>query len=332
MSSTFDPAPPPPQYRVLSPNDGVHVSPLQLGALRIGDKWENFMDAANAYQDETSEIFIREWAEKHESRDQLIIATKYNMNYKRGDDSIAIKVNYIGNSNKSLRISPEGSLKKKPRIDILYVDWWIMNSSVEFMSNLHSLVVVGKVLYSHVLNSSNLRTHFTSNTGNFGARSEDLVLAPWGVVGRHHIMTNAEEERRRRTGERAVVVTGSPHRIPGNVLLTKSKFAERSKELFEIGAKHFTSVSIAYVMHVAPYVVPIIGRRKTECLEANIKALDLTVTSAHIKLLEDVIPFDLGFPYSLIIRGEGTTDSFIVNVASHSDRWQQVPAIAIPSH
>ncbi|KAJ7193629.1 hypothetical protein GGX14DRAFT_588250 [Mycena pura] len=27
-------------YRVLSPNAGVRVSPLQLGAMTIGDKWE----------------------------------------------------------------------------------------------------------------------------------------------------------------------------------------------------------------------------------------------------------------------------------------------------
>jgi aryl-alcohol dehydrogenase-like predicted oxidoreductase len=27
------------RYRVLSPNAGVHVSPIQLGAMSIGDKW-----------------------------------------------------------------------------------------------------------------------------------------------------------------------------------------------------------------------------------------------------------------------------------------------------
>jgi len=38
--------PPPPQpktglgrYRLLSPHAGVHVSPIQLGAMSIGDKW-----------------------------------------------------------------------------------------------------------------------------------------------------------------------------------------------------------------------------------------------------------------------------------------------------
>lgn len=29
------------KYRLLSPNAGVHVSPLQLGAMSIGDKWSD---------------------------------------------------------------------------------------------------------------------------------------------------------------------------------------------------------------------------------------------------------------------------------------------------
>ena len=38
------PTPPPPKtglgrYRLLSPNAGVHVSPIQLGGMSIGDKW-----------------------------------------------------------------------------------------------------------------------------------------------------------------------------------------------------------------------------------------------------------------------------------------------------
>ena len=94
---------PPPQpasklglYRQLSPLAGVHVSPLQLGALSIGDKWEklgmgamnkessfalldafydaggNFIDTANNYQDESSEEFLGEWMEKRGIRDQIL--------------------------------------------------------------------------------------------------------------------------------------------------------------------------------------------------------------------------------------------------------------------
>jgi len=52
-------APPPPptklgRYRTLSPLAGVRVSPLQLGAMSIGDKWQEFgmgsMDKANSFK------------------------------------------------------------------------------------------------------------------------------------------------------------------------------------------------------------------------------------------------------------------------------------------
>lgn len=44
--SLWYPAPPPPtklgRYRTLSPRAGVRVSPLQLGAMSIGDKWQDY--------------------------------------------------------------------------------------------------------------------------------------------------------------------------------------------------------------------------------------------------------------------------------------------------
>ena len=90
-------------YRQLSPLAGVHVSPLQLGAMSIGDKWDklgmgamdkessfalldafydaggNFIDTANNYQDESSEEFIGEWMEKRGIRDQIVLATKVRL-------------------------------------------------------------------------------------------------------------------------------------------------------------------------------------------------------------------------------------------------------------
>jgi len=99
----MSPPPDPPtalgRYRQLSPTAGVHVSPLCLGAMSIGDKWNahmgsmdkevsfklldafygaggNFIDTENMYQDETSEAFVGEWMESRGVRDQIVIATK----------------------------------------------------------------------------------------------------------------------------------------------------------------------------------------------------------------------------------------------------------------
>ena len=57
MSLWSNPPPPPTKlgrYRTLSPLAGVRVSPLQLGAMSIGDKWHEFgmgsMDKASSFK------------------------------------------------------------------------------------------------------------------------------------------------------------------------------------------------------------------------------------------------------------------------------------------
>lgn len=51
MSQLMPPVPKPKsrlaRYRVLSPHASVHVSPLQLGAMSIGDKWQKFMGSTD---------------------------------------------------------------------------------------------------------------------------------------------------------------------------------------------------------------------------------------------------------------------------------------------
>ena len=60
-------------------------------------------------------------------------------------------------------------------------------------------------------------------------------------------------------------------------------------------------VAIAYVMHKATYVFPIIGGRKVEHLLANLEALDISLSDEQIKFLEAVEPFELGFPGWMIV-------------------------------
>ncbi|ESK83513.1 putative aryl-alcohol dehydrogenase, partial [Moniliophthora roreri MCA 2997] len=162
-------------YRILSPLAGVRVSPIQLGAMTIGDKWEhygfgttnkemgfklldtyyemggNFIDTSNNYQDGSSEEFIGEWMEKRGIRDQIFLATKFSTNYLGQDRTdVQQKVNFVGNSSKSLKLSVRDSLKKlrTDYIDLLYVHWWDYETSVEeVMNSLHNLVAEGKVLY-----------------------------------------------------------------------------------------------------------------------------------------------------------------------------------------
>ncbi|ODN84133.1 hypothetical protein L202_00142 [Cryptococcus amylolentus CBS 6039] len=163
-------------YRLLSPNAAVRVSPLCLGGTIFGDQWTgwlgsamgfeescklldtyheaggNFIDLASNYQDGQSEMIVGEWMEKRGIRDEIVIATKYStfsLNNKENSFS-GVPINYAGNSRKNLRLTVEASLKKlrTDYIDLLYVHWWDYSASIpEVMLSLNDLVKSGKVLY-----------------------------------------------------------------------------------------------------------------------------------------------------------------------------------------
>ncbi|KAG7086751.1 hypothetical protein E1B28_002683 [Marasmius oreades] len=366
------PAPKPPTklgiYRVLSSRAGVRVSPLCLGAMSIGDKWQdfmgsmdkessfklldayfdmggNFIDTANNYQDETSEEFIGEWAEKRGIRDQLFIATKYSTIFKKADPKVAQKVHYAGNNIKSMHLSVNASLKKlrTDYIDLLYVHWWDYDTSVEeIMDGLHNLVTQGKVLYLGISDTpawvvaqanqyarDNGKTPFTVYQGQWNimqraferdiipmARSFGMALAPWSVLAGGKLRSDAEEQRRKESGEEGRKRYGSWERTPEEVAMSHAL----EKVAQELGAKNITSVAIAYVMQKTTHVFPLIGGRKVEQLEQNLEALDITLSPEQIKFLESQVPFDIGYPTTRI--GDGTEPSYLMNIACH---YQKIP-------
>ncbi|KAJ7886041.1 Aldo/keto reductase [Mycena leptocephala] len=356
--ATFFETPNPPtklgHYRVLSPLAGIHVSPIQLGAMSIGDKWGdmgmgamdkeasfklldayfdnggNFIDTANNYQDETSEMFIGEWAEKRDIREQLVIATKYTSNFKRGNNSIAQKTHYVGNNIKSMHTSVEASLKKlrTTYIDILYIHWWDWDTSIEeVMNGLHNLVVQGKVLYlgisdtpAWVVSQANQyakdhgKTPFVIYQGAWSildrafereiipmARANGLALAPFGVLAHGNIRTDSEEQKRKETGELGRTLFKPQWERNEE---QRKMAAALEKVAAEVGAKSIHAVAIAYVMQKTPYCFPIIGGRKIENMLANVEALDISLSHAQIAYLESIIPFDPGFPQTMIGDGK----------------------------
>lgn len=49
-------------------------------------------------------------------------------------------------------------------------------------------------------------------------------------------------------------------------------------------------------MRIANRCYIVVGGRKISHLHDNIKALEIQLTPEHIKSLEEVVPFDIGFP------------------------------------
>ncbi|KAF4610294.1 hypothetical protein D9613_010351 [Agrocybe pediades] len=348
------------RYRLFSPTAGVHVSPIALGAGSIGDKWTNlgmgsmdkessfklldayydaggnFIDTANNYQDETSEMFIGEWAEQRGIRDQLFIASKYSVNFKRGNKDHKQQIMYMGNSTKSLHISLEASLKKlrTTYIDLLYIHFWDFDTSVEeVMRALHNVVAQGKVLYLGICNAPAWvvaranqfaraygLTPFVVYQGAWNvidrsfereiipmARAEGMALVPYNVLAAGKIRTDEEEERRRQTGEKGRTLLD-----PNWERTEKETIVSRGLEKVakEIGAKSINAVAIAYLLHKATYVFPIVGGRKVEHLNANLEALEISISPEQIKYIESLVEFDPGFPHNLTGDGSNTSAYF----------------------
>ncbi|KAF9255066.1 arylalcohol dehydrogenase [Marasmius fiardii PR-910] len=381
--SFFAPAPTPPTklgiYRVLSPKAGVRVSPLCLGAMSIGNQWNqvlgsmdkessfelldayfnmggNFIDTSNNYQEQSSEQFIGEWAEKRGIRDQLFIATKYTTCFTKTDPNVVQKVNYLGNNLKSMHLSVTSSLKnlRTDYIDLLYVHWWDYDTSIkEIMDGLHNLVVSGKVLYLGISDTpawivaqanqyalDHGKTPFSVYQGEWSvmqrsferdiipmAREFGMALAPWGVLARGKLRSDEEEERRRQTGEKGRDMPGRGGWERNQEQAAMSQALEKVAK--EVGAKSTMAVAIAYVMHKATHVFPIIGGRKVEQLEQNLEALDIRLSSEQIQFLESQAQFDIGFPITMI--GDGTEPMMFIKMAAHMQREPYPQPLPPPS-
>ncbi|KAF7364676.1 Aryl-alcohol dehydrogenase [Mycena venus] len=291
------------------------------------DAGGNHIDTANAYyQEGDSEHFIGEWAELRGCRDQLVIATKYTMPASLGSATIKQHNLYLGNSAKSMKLSLESSLKRlrTSYIDIFYVHHWDLSTSVEeIMDALHVLVMSGKVLYLGISDSpawwvvkandyakANGKTPFVVFQVAYSVlqrdiereilpmcRHEGIALTLFRVVGGGKIRSDAEEERRRTSGEKGRAAFGSWERTADEKRMCDALEVVAT----QVGAKHITAIAIAYTLHKAPFVFPVIGGRSAEQLLANIEALDITLTDEQMAYIDAVLPFDKGFPSNFIV-------------------------------
>lgn len=185
------------------------------------------------------------------------------------------------------------------------------------MQSLNDVVKAGKVLYlgvsdtpAWIVSKANqyARDHglrqFSVYQGQWNASvrdferdiipmtiAEGMGLAPWSVLGQGTFKT--EEQRAEQVAKNE-----------GRGLAPQSESLKAVVRVLDTVAKRkgtlLTSVALAYVMHKTPYVFPLVGVRKIEHLEENIKALSLRLSEEEIREIESATDFDLGFPGNMI--------------------------------
>lgn len=158
-----------------------------------------------------------------------------------------------------------------------------------------------------------------------------MALAPWNVLASGKFRTDEEEQNRRETGEKGrEMLTGGWERNENEKKVSHAL----EKVAKEVGASHITAgkfhyidlkntlmitgnaVAIAYLMQKTPYVFPLVGGRKVEQLYGNLEALDISLSPEQIKYLESIIPFDPGFPTSMIARGASLSRLYQADASS----------------
>ncbi|GAB1315117.1 Putative aryl-alcohol dehydrogenase aad14 [Madurella fahalii] len=317
------------------------------------DAGGNFIDTANSYQNEESETWIGEWMASRGNRDRIVLATKFTEDFQVYKIGAGKTPNYSGNHKKNLHISVRESFKKLQTdyIDLLYVHWWDYTSSIkELMDSLHALVEQGKVLYlgasdcpAWVVSAANTyaaeagKTPFSIYQGHWNvlrrdferdilpmARTFGMALAPWGVLGSGKLQSKKALEERKARGENLrTFALSSPNQTEDEVKMSEALY----KVAQEHGIESITAVALAYVMAKFPNVFPILGGRKVQDMHDNICGLSIKLTDKQIKHLESIVPFDIGFPGSLIGQ-----DPYFVGSSIALNRFAHVAFPTIPKY
>ena len=116
-----------------------------------------------------------------------------------------------------------------------------------------------------------------------------MGIAPWGALGGGKFKTEAQ----RRAGEgRQISFSESDIRVSAAL----EKIAKAKGTVI-------TSIAMAYVMQKTPNVFPIVGGRKVDHLKGNIEALSIELSDADIEAIESAVPFDMGFPHTMLWAG-----------------------------
>lgn len=325
-------------YRLLT-KSGLRVFPLSLGTMGFGEDWiewsgcgaseeenrkifnryieagGNFIDTANFYQNGKSEEMVAKFIKENPNieRDDLIIATKYSL-------PMAKNVNRVGNNKKNLRISVDESLKRLQTdyIDILYVHFWDFTcNTFELMKWLDEIVKTGKVLHVAISDcpawqvakaNTYAEAHgltpfimFQSKYSLVDRSAEqetlpmchdlDVPLIPWACLGQGKLTgkKTREDQQGQDTQRKIGEMTEKEFQIQDTVL-------EIAKELNRTASE----VALNWVVNRSGVGSALIGPRRLDQLENNLKALEFTLSEDQLRRLDEVSKDspNLIFPYS----------------------------------
>jgi aryl-alcohol dehydrogenase-like predicted oxidoreductase len=289
---------------------------------RFREAGGNFIDTANLYTGGTSEKFLGEFMAGH--RDEVVLATKYT-NALPGNDP-----NAAGNHRKSMVQAVEASLKrlKTERIDLYWMHIWDRITPVdEVMRALDDLVRQGKVLYVGVSDAAawwvaqaNTIAQFRGWSPFVGLQIEysllertperELVpmaealgftITAWSPLasgllsGKYRVTeqgVQSEDGKSRLDNPDMQQFVGDRTRVNRVIDALKAVAAQTDHSPAQ--------VALAWLRRRPHPVIPIVGARRLDQLDANLSILNLQLSEDQLRALGEASAIELGFPHDFL--------------------------------
>jgi len=312
---------------------GLRVSPFALGAMTFGedpggagcsveesekilatylDRGGNFIDTANFYTNGHSEKILGDFLAAHPGRrEHVVLASKFFGNMFPGDPN-------GGGAGRGAIIAQLHETLRRLRTDHLDLYWlhnWDRHTPIEeTMRTLDDLVSAGKVRYLGFSNTPAWVTAQAQTTallkgwtplvalqveysllartveGEIAplARDQGMALVPWSPL-KNGFLSGKYQRGAQVTDSARTAYVGGPGEEEFQVIDAVAGVAG------ELGTTS-AAVALAWLRARAGTVVPIVGARRVEHLEANLAALEVTLTPAHLARLDEVSTPDLDYP------------------------------------
>ncbi|MGH6656432.1 MAG: aldo/keto reductase [Actinocrinis sp.] len=312
---------------------GLRVSPFALGAMTFGedaggagssveesekiltaylDRGGNFVDTANFYTNTHSERILGDYfAARPGRRQHVVLASKFFFNLFPGDPN-------GGGAGRGSIVSQLDETLRRLQTDYLDLYWlhnWDRNTPIEeTMRTLDDLVRAGKIRY---IGFSNTPAWLTAQAHTMAvlkgwtplvalqveysllartvegevapfARDQGIALVPWSPL-RNGFLSGKYRRGEQVTDSVRTTYVGGPTEDEYTVIET---VAEAADELGTTSA----AVALAWLRARQGTVVPIIGARRLDHLESNLAALDVNLTGAQIRALDEVSAPALDYP------------------------------------
>jgi aryl-alcohol dehydrogenase-like predicted oxidoreductase len=312
---------------------GLRVSPFALGAMTFGedpggagtsveeserilatylDRGGNFVDTANFYTNGHSERILGDFfAARPGLREQVVLASKFFANLHPGDP------NGGGAGRSSIIAQLDATLRRlqTDRLDLYWLHNWDRNTPIEeTLRTLDDLVRAGKIRY---LGFSNTPAWVTAQAQTMArlsgwtplialqveysllartvegelaplALDQGMALVPWSPLKNGFL--SGKYRRGREVGDSArTAYVGGPGEAEFVVIDAVAAIAD------ELGTTS-AAVSLAWLRARQGTVVPILGARRLSHLDDNLAALDVRLTTEHLRTLDEVSAPTLNYP------------------------------------